>query len=191
MKFLQAAAFATILALGGSPYCSAQEPEQPKEKQKQQDEEKKKQTPPKPKAQPKTEQPPKAETQLDREKQDQDQRKRPQDARKEQEKADKREQKQSAPESGQTTASRPGSHKNVRRISREHFQASFGSQHHFRVERRNDRRFQYGGYWFEYVEVWPAEWSYDDDCYIEEDGDDYFLVDVGHPGIRVLVVIVG
>jgi hypothetical protein len=40
------------------------------------------------------------------------------------------------------------------------------------------------------VEVWPARWSFDDDCYIEEDGDDYYLVDTVHPEIRVLVVVV-
>jgi len=59
------------------------------------------------------------------------------------------------------------------------------------VQRSGDRRFQYSGYSFELVEVWPAEWSYDDECYIEEEGDDYYLVDVVHPEIRVLVVIVG
>jgi outer membrane biosynthesis protein TonB len=192
MKFLQAVTFATILALWGGPLSSAQEPQS--EKEKQQPDEKKKPPPPA-KAHPKTEQQPKPEPQPDREKakekqkQDQDQTKQ-QDRRKEQEKADKREQKQSPAESSQTATSRPGDRKNVRRIPQEHFQANFGHQHHFRVARRNDRRFQYSGYWFEYVEVWPAEWSYEDDCYIEEDGDDYYLVNVAHPGVRILVVIV-
>jgi len=31
---------------------------------------------------------------------------------------------------------------------------SFGTEHHFRV-RADDRHFEYGGYAFEYVDVWP------------------------------------
>ena len=54
----------------------------------------------------------------------------------------------------------------------------------------DNRRFRYSGYWFEVVEVWPAGWSFDDDCYIAEDGDDYYLIDVVHPEIRVLVIVV-
>ena len=34
--------------------------------------------------------------------------------------------------------------------------------------------FHYGGYWFQVVDVWPAGWPYEDDCYLEEDGDDYY-----------------
>jgi len=51
--------------------------------------------------------------------------------------------------------------------------------------------FEYGGYIFEYVDAWPPDWSYGDDCYLEQDGDDYYLVNARHPGARVLVVIVG
>jgi outer membrane biosynthesis protein TonB len=77
------------------------------------------------------------------------------------------------------------------RIPPQKFQASFGSQHQFRVRHLEDgRRFQYGGYWFELVEVWPAGWSYDDECYIDEDGDDYYLVDAFHPDMRVMVIVV-
>ena len=61
----------------------------------------------------------------------------------------------------------------------------------FRVTQRDDQRFHYGGYWFEVVNAWPAGWSYEDDCYIEEDGDDYYLVDFIHPEFRILVIVVG
>src|SRR5262245_57239454 len=51
------------------------------------------------------------------------------------------------------------------RIPPERFRTSFGREHHFRVARGagDNRRFHYGGYWFEVVEVWPAGWSFDDD----------------------------
>jgi len=189
MKFLHAAALAVILAVAGAPILSAQEPQQ--DKPKQQEEEKKKQPPaPKEKPQTKPDERPKSEPQPDKEKSKQDTDKQKQQ-QKEQEKATKQQQKRSTSEASQSATSQHGSRTNVRRIPPEHFRANFGREHHFRVQRSGDRRFPYGGYSFELVEVWPAGWSYDDECYIEEDGDDYYLVDVVHPEIRVLVVIVG
>jgi hypothetical protein len=77
------------------------------------------------------------------------------------------------------------------RIPPEKFQASFGREHHFRVQHLDDRhRFQYGGYWFEVAQPWPTGWSYSDDCYIEDDGGSYYLVDLVHPDIHVLVIVV-
>ena len=189
MKFLHAAAFAVIVA--GAPILCAQEPQQDKDKPKQQEEEKKKQPPaPREKPQARPDERPKSEPQPDREKakQDTDKQKHQQ---KEQEKATKQQQKQATSETSQSATSQHGSRTNVRRIPPEHFRANFGREHHFRVQRGGDRRFRYGGYSFELVEVWPAGRSYEDECYIEEDGDDYYLVDVVHPEIRVLVVIVG
>jgi len=181
MKFLHAAAFALVLSLASVPVLYAQEPDQ--EKPKQQDEEKKKQPPAaKEKPQPKPDERAKSEPQPDREKSKQELDK---------PKQEKQQRKQSVSEPNQSATAERGSHKNVRRIPPERFQTSFGRQHTFRVQRRGDRQFQYGGYVFEVVEVWPVGWSYDDDCYIEEDGDDYYVVDVLHPEVRVLVVIVG
>jgi len=178
------------LAIAGSPTLT-QEPD-PKEKPKQ--EEPKKQPPPKPKqeadekSKPKPEKPkqepappPKQPKQDERERQKQ---------QKEQAKRENNRppQEQNAPRDNHKQA---GAQSKGQRIPPEKFRASFGREHHFRVARRGeDRRFQYGGYWFEVVEVWPARWSFDDDCYIEEDGDDYYLVDTVHPEIRVLVVVV-
>jgi len=190
MKFLHGAAFAVILTVAGAPILSAQEPQQDKDKPKQQEEEKKKQPAAKEKPRTKPDERPKSEPQPDKEKakQETDKQKHQQ---KEQEKTTKQQQKQSTSEPSQSATSQHGSRTNVRRIPPEHFRANFGREHHFRVQRSGDRRFAYGGYSFELVEVWPAGWSYDDECYIEEDGDDYYLVDVVHPEIRVLVVIVG
>ncbi len=182
MKFLQIIAVAAVFSIASAARASAQEPSQEEEKPKQQEEKKKQPPPPKPNPPPKAEEKAKSEPQPDKGKQETDKQKQ----QKEQEKATKRDQKQSASQPNQSAAPR----KNVSRIPPERFQASFGRQHHFHVQQRSERRFQYGGYWFEFVEVWPAGWSYDDDCYIEEDGDDYYLIDVVHPEVRVLIVVV-
>ena len=187
MKVFQIAVFSVMLAVAGGPLVSAQEPEPEKEKQKQQEEEKKKQPPPK--AQPKSEEP-KSQPLAEQDRQQQDANKQKQ-AEDEKEKKKTPDRKHSASQSTPGANPQSGTRTNVRRIPQDKFRSSFGSQHHFRVLRRDDRRFQYSGYVFEVVEVWPAGWSYDDECYIEEDGDDYYLVDVVHPETRILVVIAG
>ncbi len=48
----------------------------------------------------------------------------------------------------------------------------------------------YGGYSFVFVDVWPAEWSYDDDCYVDYVDGEYFLFDVLHPGVRIALFVV-
>jgi type IV secretory pathway VirB10-like protein len=77
----------------------------------------------------------------------------------------------------------------TRRVPDEQFRASFGSSHHFRVQ-RGERRFNYGGYYFSYSEAWPSDWDYDDDVYIDYIDGNYYLINPRHPGIRLLVVIV-
>jgi len=82
------------------------------------------------------------------------------------------------------------------RIPEEKFRASFGREHHFHVERARiinqaQPQFVYSGYTFELANPWPAEWSFDDDCYIEYVDDDYYLIDTFHPGIRILVFVIG
>jgi hypothetical protein len=78
-----------------------------------------------------------------------------------------------------------------RRIPDDRFRAHFGREHAFHVERRDDRRFRYSGYWFEYTEPWPSDWGYDDDVYVDEIDGEYYLIDSVHPTIQVLVVVVG
>ena len=169
MKFLYAAALAAMLTVAGAQNLRAQEPEQDKEKQKQEEEEKKK------KPQPKPEDKAKPEPKPDKEKAKPD--------------AEKRGQPDA--HASQDRNSQRGNNANAKRIPDDRYHASFGREHHFRVARGSDRRFEYGGYAFEYVEVWPSGWSPDDECYIVLDGDDYYLVDVVHPELRIRVVIVG
>jgi hypothetical protein len=89
-----------------------------------------------------------------------------------------------------------------RRIPDDHFRSTFGREHTFHIQRGRSggggavqrgegQRFQYGGYWFEYTEPWPGDWSYDDDdYYIDYIDDDYYLYDRRHPGMRILVIVV-
>lgn len=77
-----------------------------------------------------------------------------------------------------------------RRIPEDRFRASFGREHRFRVQRRDDRRFQYGGYWFEYSQPWPGDWRDDDDLYVDEMDGEYYLMDPRYPDERVLVIVV-
>ena len=78
-------------------------------------------------------------------------------------------------------------------IPDEKFRASFGHQHTFVINRpiivEGQPRFQYAGYWFEIVDPWPVGWVYTDDCYIDYIDGEYFLFDVLHPGVRVVLFV--
>jgi outer membrane biosynthesis protein TonB len=185
-----------------SPLVAGQEPAPEKEKQKQ-DEAKKPptkqqepQTPEKPKPKPeKPAQPPAPPKPQKPGPEDKQQQQDKQQQKENQEEAKKAQQSKPPGQSGQQNNAKQetarASYGKGQRIPTEKFQSSFGSQHHFRVQHlENGRRFESGGYRFELVEVWPAGWSYDDDCYIEQDGDDYYVVDLYHPDIRVAVIVV-
>lgn len=165
-------------AIAGSPLLAGQEP---KTQEPEPQEEK-----PKPKPAPKPEKPKQEPAPPSQE---------PKPEQKEQKEQEKRqkEQKEQSKQGKQTQApSAQGGHARGQKIPSPKFRASFGKEHRFHVERSaaDSRRFQSGGYWFEVVEVWPAGWSFDDECYIEEDGDDYYIVDYIHPELRVLVIAV-
>jgi hypothetical protein len=81
-----------------------------------------------------------------------------------------------------------------RRIPDDQFRTHFGREHHFHVQR--DRVVNvsqpvvvYGGYSWQLAEPWPSDWSYDDDCYIDDVDGEYFMFDAFHPGIRIAVFI--
>ena len=83
-----------------------------------------------------------------------------------------------------------------RHIPEDRYRSSFGREHTFHVQRGGSngggggQRFQYGGYWFEYADAWPGDWGYEDDFYIDYVGDDYYLYDLNHPGMRILVIVI-
>jgi hypothetical protein len=86
-------------------------------------------------------------------------------------------------------AQHDGGNRNSRRISEHDFHSHFGREHTFRVARREDRRFNYGGYYFVYNDPWPSDWDYADDVYVDEIDGEYYLIDPVHPGVRLLVII--
>jgi hypothetical protein len=73
------------------------------------------------------------------------------------------------------------------------FHANFGRQHTFVVNHptivEGQPRFQYGGYWFVMSDPWPSDWAYTDDCYIDYIDGEYFLFDLLHPGMRIVLVV--
>jgi len=73
------------------------------------------------------------------------------------------------------------------------FHAHFGREHTFRANTvivSGQPQFQYGGYTFELVDAWPADWAYTDDCYVDYIDGEYFLFDLVHPGLRIAVFVV-
>lgn len=105
-----------------------------------------------------------------------------------------RQQEQARPDQGGNA--RPVEAQRGQRIPDDKFHAHFGREHHFHVQRAEivnqaQPHFVYGGYTFQLDQAWPADWSYDDDCYVEYVGDNYYLYDLNHPGIQILVFVIG
>jgi hypothetical protein len=98
-------------------------------------------------------------------------------------------------EAGQSTqhGQRSSDHRGGR-IPDDKFRAQFGRQHTFKLNRTTTAQgqpgFQYGGYTFAFVDVWPADWAYTDDCYVDYIDGEYFLFDLLHPGVGVAIVVV-
>jgi hypothetical protein len=80
------------------------------------------------------------------------------------------------------------------RIPDDRFRSHFGREHAFRIgsPRMVDgySRFQYGGYWFGFVEPWPDGWYYTDDVYVDYIDGAYYLYDPYYPGARVSISVV-
>ncbi len=78
-------------------------------------------------------------------------------------------------------------------IPDEKFRSSFGRQHTFVVNRPasgGQPQFQYGGYTFNIIDAWPADWSYSDQVYVDYVDGQYFLYDMAHPGVTVAIAVV-
>jgi hypothetical protein len=79
------------------------------------------------------------------------------------------------------------------RIPDDRFKANFGEQHRFRVTQADysrDRRFQYGGYWFGFVDAWPSNWLYTQDVFVIEINGVYYLCNPMFPGVNIALNIV-
>jgi len=80
------------------------------------------------------------------------------------------------------------------RIPDDRFRSKFGHEHRFHIGSPRMvggySRFQYGGYWFGFVEPWPGDWYYTDDVYIDYIDGGYYLYDPYYPGVRIAICVV-
>jgi hypothetical protein len=80
------------------------------------------------------------------------------------------------------------------RIPDARFHSNFGREHNFRMGNPvlvgGYSRFQYGGYWFGFVQPWPAGWYYTDDVYIDYVDGGYYMYDPYYPGARFAISVV-
>ena len=74
------------------------------------------------------------------------------------------------------------------RIPDDRYRANFGREHRFRVSQADysrDRRFQYGGYWFVFVDPWPSNWLYTQDVFVADINGVYYLCNPMYPGVNI------
>ena len=80
------------------------------------------------------------------------------------------------------------------RIPDDRFRSKFGREHEFRIGSPRlvggYSRFQYGGYWFGFVEPWPVDWYYTDDVYVDYIDGGYYLCNPSYPGTRISINVV-
>jgi len=80
------------------------------------------------------------------------------------------------------------------RIPDDRFRSHFGREHRFHMGNPvmvdGYSRFQYGGYWFGFVDPWPADWYYTDDCYIDYADGGYYMYNPYYPGARFAITVV-
>jgi hypothetical protein len=79
------------------------------------------------------------------------------------------------------------------RIPDERFRSNFGRGHEFRIGSPRlvggYSRFQYGGYWFGFVQPWPDGWYYTDDVYVDYINGGYYLCNPYYPGVQVAISV--
>jgi hypothetical protein len=80
------------------------------------------------------------------------------------------------------------------RIPDEKFHSNFGREHEFHMGNpvmvSGYSRFQYGGYWFGFVQPWPVGWYYTDNVYIDYVDGAYYMFDPYYPGARFAISVV-
>jgi len=74
-------------------------------------------------------------------------------------------------------------------IPADKFKANFGQQHTFRVSQSDysNHRFQYGGYYFGFVDPWPSNWLYTQNVYVIEINGVYYLCNASFPGVNLVL----
>ncbi|MGB6835195.1 MAG: cell envelope integrity protein TolA, partial [Candidatus Acidiferrum sp.] len=80
------------------------------------------------------------------------------------------------------------------RIPEARFRSNFGRGHEFHMGNPvlvgGYSRFQYGGFWFGFVQPWPTGWYYTDDVYIDYVDGGYYMFDPYYPGARFAISVV-
>lgn len=80
------------------------------------------------------------------------------------------------------------------RIPDDRFHANFGREHNFHMGNPvlvgGYSRFQYGGFWFGFVQPWPSGWYYTDDVYIDYVDGGYYMYNPYYPGARFSISVV-
>jgi cytoskeletal protein RodZ len=80
------------------------------------------------------------------------------------------------------------------RIPDDRFRANFGREHVFVISQPEMvggySRFQYGGFWFGFVQPWPVGWYYTDDVYVDYIDGGYYLYNPYYPDARVSISVV-
>jgi hypothetical protein len=91
------------------------------------------------------------------------------------------------PAQEQHAQAKPAAQAQRSRIPDDRFKANFGQGHTFRVSQGdyNNRRFQYGGYSFGFVGVWPSNWLYTQNVYVVEIDGVYYLCNASYPGVNL------
>jgi outer membrane biosynthesis protein TonB len=81
-----------------------------------------------------------------------------------------------------------------KRIPDDRFRSNFGREHSFRIGQPRMvggySRFQYGGYWFGFVQPWPDGWYYTDDVYVDYIDGGYYLCNPSYPGNQIAISVV-
>jgi DNA mismatch repair ATPase MutL len=186
-KFLNLAILSALVATSAALYAQdeKQQEDKPKQEEPKRQEEPKKQEEAKPAGRQDEMKAPKQEEAKPSKQEKNDQ--------KEMEKQQRNEMKTDRQEAAPQGHARPAG-KSVH-IPDQKFHAQFGRSHTFHPSRPvvvqgGQQGIVYGGYSFVFVDAWPAEWSYDDDCYVDYVDGEYFVFDVLHPGVRIALFVV-
>jgi hypothetical protein len=111
---------------------------------------------------------------------------------KQEEKSTQQQDKNNKQEEKNTQQAQRASGNHGGRIPDDRFRANFGRQHSFHVRESDysrDRRFEYGGYSFGFVDAWPGNWLYTQDVYVIEIDGVYYLCNASYPGVNVTLSI--
>jgi hypothetical protein len=109
-----------------------------------------------------------------------------------QEKMSQQENRNAQQRSPQAKPEQHAQHGNGGRIPDDRYRANFGREHRFRVSQAEygNRRFQYGGYSFGFVDAWPSNWLYTQDVFVVEIDGVYYLCNASYPGVNLVLNVV-